>query len=181
MVDVQPLVSQFSVVGKLDDLSVNSKGRVKCLYLSTPEASYSIEVSKKQHNPLGKYLQRGCFLKVSGMQKRELHRQYNTYKAYYIELLDKPSTSVEPEGNNGKKRKILVCQGSSCRKKGADEICLLLQQELHRQEVDLVEIQTTGCLKQCKQAPNLVVAGKNRYGRVQPRQIGGLIERLKLE
>ena len=67
MVDIQPLVSQFTIVGKLEDCSVSSKGRIKYLYLSNPEASYSIEVAK--NNISGEYLKQGCRLKVSGMKK----------------------------------------------------------------------------------------------------------------
>jgi hypothetical protein len=155
---VQPLISEFSIVGKLEDLVVTSKGHVKSLYLSTPEADYTMEVAKEQGNALSTYLKPGCYLKVTGMQKNKLHRAEISYRAYCIELLPKSKSSNDnPLPTNKPKIKILVCQGSSCRKKGSSNAYDLLRAELQGQDLTTkeVEIKTTGCWKQCKQAPNI--------------------------
>ncbi|MBE9142063.1 (2Fe-2S) ferredoxin domain-containing protein [Planktothrix mougeotii LEGE 06226] len=77
-----------------------------------------------------------------------------------------------------KPAKILICQKSDCRKRGGDEICTLLQQELAQRGLeDQVIIQKTGCLKKCKAGPNLVMLpDKTRYSKVEPEEIPALIE-----
>jgi (2Fe-2S) ferredoxin len=177
MVAVQPLVSEFTLVGRLEDFVVSSKGRVKFFSLSTPEADYTIEVAKEQANVLGKYLKPGCHLKVSGMQKNKLHQGEISYKAYAIELLPESATSSNTViKTNKSKAQILICQGSSCCKKGSKATYELLKAELQAQGmIEKVAIKTTGCLKQCKQAPNIVMPNRNRYSKVKPQQVSQLI------
>ena len=172
-----PLVSEFTIVGKLEDCITNSKGCIKYLYLSTPEADYTIEVAKGQ--TIGNYLAPCCWLKVTGMRKYEIHKDRVKYKAYKIELLParvKETISSKAIATEKPKAKVLVCQGSSCRKNGG-QICQLLQTQLQAKDMARrVEIKTTGCLKQCKQAPNLIVMpGGTRYSRVQPQQVFKLV------
>ena len=179
MVAIEPLISEFDLVGRLEDLVVDSKGRVKYLYLSTSEGEYTIEVAK-QKSILAAHLQSGCNLRVAGMRKNKLHQAEVKYKAYRIELLARsPDLPKDKAVNlNKAKSKILVCQGSSCLKRGGKTAYELLQTELHKTNLaNKVEIQTTGCLKQCKQAPNLIMPGGNRYSRVKPEQISRLVSK----
>lgn len=177
MVAVQPLVSEFTLVGRLEDFVVNSKGRVKSLYLSTPEADYAIEVAKEQANILSHYLKPGCYLKVMGMRKNKLHQAEISYKAYSIELLPEQVNSSNTVIKTHKsKAQILVCQGSSCWNQGGRATYELLKAELQAKGIiEQVAIKTTGCLKQCKQAPNLVMPNRNRYSKVKPQQVSQLI------
>lgn len=170
-----PLVSEFTIVGQLEDCITNSKGCIKYFYLSTSEADYTIEVAKGQM--FDKHLRPRCWLKVTGMRKYEIHQDRVRYKAYKIELLPAlVSKTTSKTVATEKKAKVLVCQGSSCRKNGG-QICGLLQTRLQAENIaDRVEIKTTGCFKQCKQAPNLIVMpGGTRYSRVQPKQVSKLI------
>ena len=218
MVALQPLVSEFTIIGRLEDLAVSAKGKIKYLSLSTPEEDYLIAVAKQK--ALGKYLKPGCQLKVTGMRKYKLHQGVVEYKAYSIELLseqhtpDKAMPSYEvcssretlsafahggnpaqrkalpvvarrrseasarlaPIATNKTKAKILVCQGSSCSKKGGQTICQMLQTELSANGItNKAKIQTTGCLKQCKQAPVLIMPVKKRYTQVKPEQVSKLV------
>lgn len=177
MFAVQPLVSEFTLVGRLEDFVVSSKGRVKSLYLSTPEAEYAIEVAKEQTNILSQYLKPGCYLKVTGMRKNKLHQGEISYKAYSVELLwEQTSSSNTVIKTSKSKAQILVCQGSSCCKKGGRATYELLKAELQAKGIiDKVAIKLTGCLKQCKQAPNIVMPNRNRYSQVKPQQISELI------
>jgi NADH:ubiquinone oxidoreductase subunit E len=184
MVAVQPLVSEFTIVGKLvdfEDFVVGSKASIKYLYLSTSEEEYTIKVAKEQKRLLSKYLKPGCWLKVTGMRKYDLHQEKIEYKAYRIELL--PAQACDKTTSNAvvetaqPKVKVLICQGSSCYKNGGKALWELLRTDLQGTRIkDKVETRITGCLKQCKQAPNLVVMpGKNIYGRVQPKQLSKLV------
>ena len=174
MVALQPLVSEFTIIGRLEDLVVSAKGKIKYLSLSTPEEDYLIAVAKQK--ALGKYLKPGCHLKVTGMRKYKLHQGVVEYKAYSIELLSEQDTSDKAISTNKTKAKILVCQGSSCSKKGGQTICQRLQTELSANGItNEVKIQTTGCLKQCKQAPVLIMPAKKRYTQVKPEQVSKLV------
>ena len=186
MVAIQPLVSEFTISGKLEDFVVNSKGRVKYLYLSTPEEDYAIAVAKSPTSPLRQQLQPGCYLKVTGMRKYKLHQDQLEYKAYRIELLpfpvispsDPDTTAIQSTTKTTKpKVKVLFCQNSDCWQKGGKVACELLKTELSNEGmIDQVEIKTTGCMKQCKQAPNIVVMpGRKRYSRVKPQELSALI------
>lgn len=175
---LQPLVSEFSIVGRLEDFVINSKGRVKQLSLSTPEGDYSIEVAKSPQSNLRQYLKPGCCLKITGMRKYKLHQAEVEYKAYSIELLSEqlPVKAIADRT----RAKVLVCGGSSCSKKGSQTLCRILQAELKAQGlIDRVAIKTTGCMKQCKQAPYIVMPGRKPCSRVQPRQVSKLISDLQ--
>ena len=111
------------------------------------------------------------------MRKCELHKGKVKYKAYSIELLSEQLTSPTIATATNPKAKVLVCQNSTCWKKGGKAICELLKAQLQSQGMtDRVEIKTTGCLKQCKQAPNLVILPRgNRYSKVHPKQVFEII------
>ncbi len=76
--------------------------------------------------------------------------------------------------------KIRVCQGSSCRRQGSDQICRSMQAYLNLNDLtDRVQIETVKCLHQCKAAPHAIVTspvgeilpGKTHYRQLQPSQV----------
>jgi (2Fe-2S) ferredoxin len=80
--------------------------------------------------------------------------------------------------------KIQVCQGSSCRKRGSQQICQAMQAYLDRADLaERVEIETVKCLHQCKAAPHAIVTspagasvpGKTHYRQVQSSQIQAIL------
>ncbi len=185
MATVQPLVSKFTITGKLEDYISKSNDYIKSLQLVTEQDEYSIKLAKELRNSWNEQLQPGCLLKVTGMRKYEIHKGKVKYKAYGIELLDKPVVeSVVSDIQDGKvgakaKAKVLFCQKSTCWKKGGKAACASLKAELERRGIsNQVEIKTVGCLKQCKKAPNIVMMpDKARYSKVNPKQISKLVEK----
>lgn len=185
MATMQPLISEFTMVGKLEDFVIKSNGRVRYLQLSTDKGEYWLKVAKERNNILNQQLKIGCWLKVTGMRKNKLHRGEVDYKAYRIELLRKPISENLIHGNLDvttiakPKAKVLFCQKSNCWQQGGKAACELLKAELQNRGMsEQVEIKTTGCLKQCKQAPNMaILPDKVRYSRVQPKQISVLIDK----
>lgn len=176
MVTSQPLVSEFTLVGKLEDLVIDSKGRVKYLYLSTSEKVYVIKVAKEQKNILSQHLKQGCILKVIGMRKCKPHQSETEYKAYIVELLAESNKSNSNYSSTNSSSRILICQGSSCCKQGGKAVYEKLQTELHDRGIaKQVEIQVTGCLKQCKQGPNLIMSDKEYCLNVKPQQVPALV------
>jgi (2Fe-2S) ferredoxin len=75
--------------------------------------------------------------------------------------------------------KILVCQKSDCQKRGGKAISKALESALSDWGLkDQVSIQGTGCLKQCKAGPNIVLMpDKTRYSRIEPMEIPGIIKK----
>jgi (2Fe-2S) ferredoxin len=74
--------------------------------------------------------------------------------------------------------KVLVCQKSGCLKKGGRGLDRALQQAFCDRNIDQqVTIQSTGCLKRCSAAPNLVVMpGNRRYTEVRPKIVGQIVD-----
>lgn len=185
MMTITPLISEFIAIGQLQDITIKSDGKIKYLLLSTDQGDYSIKVAKDQPKSLGKKLQLGCKLKVKGMLKQKVKRDKAEYKAYSVELLDLPVVKEISHGDisavktsktsktKKTKAKVLICKKSNCWNKGGKEIYKQLVSELKNQGItEQVEIKTTGCLKKCKKAPNMVVLpDKEQYVRVKPKQI----------
>lgn len=85
------------------------------------------------------------------------------------------NTTNYPQANT----KILVCQKSDCQKRGGKAISKALESALINCGLkDQVSIQATGCLKQCKAGPNIVLMpDKTRYSRIEPMEIPAIIEK----
>ena len=112
------------------------------------------------------------------MRKCKPHESETEYKAYAIELLAKPEKSNSNSSSTKSKLQVVICQGSSCSKQGSKAVYEKLQSELHSQGiVEQVEIKITGCLKQCKQGPNLIMPDKNRHSRVKLQQVFTLVQK----
>ena len=77
------------------------------------------------------------------------------------------------------KTKILVCQKSDCQKRGGAAICKALENALNARGLEgEVTVQGTGCLKQCKAGPNIVLMpDKTRYSRIVPAEIPAIIDK----
>ena len=185
MATMQPLVSEFTIVGKLEDFISKSDNCIKYLQLTTEQEEYSIKVAKEIRRSLAKHLEPGCWLKVTGMRKYELHKGQVKYRAYRVELLAEKlspnfaSDTAAPSQAAKPKAKVLFCHKSTCWNKGGKAACQLLKNELENRGIaDQVEIKTVGCLKQCKKAPNMVIMpDKVRYHNVKPKQIPSFIEK----
>ena len=75
--------------------------------------------------------------------------------------------------------KILVCQKSDCQKRGGAAVCKALENALNSRGLEgQVTVQGTGCLKQCKAGPNIVLMpDKTRYSRIKPAEISAIIDK----
>ncbi len=97
-----------------------------------------------------------------------------------------PSSEPEPlpatkplSASKAKPTRILICQKSSCRKKGAQKVSDAMESAISKAKAsDQITLKSTGCLKCCKTGPTVVVlpvGGKNkkstkeRYRKVTPK------------
>lgn len=87
-----------------------------------------------------------------------------------------PKTATSPAKT---KTKILVCQKSDCQKRGGAAVCKALENALNSRGLEeQVTVQGTGCLKQCKAGPNIVLMpDKTRYSRIKPAEIPAIVDK----
>lgn len=99
----------------------------------------------------------------------------NSSSSSSSQSLNHTPPTPEPKG----KACVMVCQKSSCRKRGADQVCQALTESLQDHGLeDQVAIKGTGCMKQCKQGPCVVVMpDKSRYIGLVPQEIPKLVEK----
>ncbi|MEG4805763.1 MULTISPECIES: (2Fe-2S) ferredoxin domain-containing protein [unclassified Microcoleus] len=90
-----------------------------------------------------------------------------------------PTTAQTLKAPAKTQTKILVCQKSDCQKRGGAAVCKALENALNARGLEeQVTVQGTGCLKQCKAGPNIVVMPqKTRYSRIAPAEIPAIIDK----
>lgn len=188
MMTITPLISEFTAIGELKNLTVKSDGRVKYILLFTDGKEYSIKIPKGQPKKLISQLEPGCEVKITGILKQKPKKERVEYKASSIKLLTAPSNEVTqvkaPKAKVSAKKskkplaKILICKKSNCWKKGGKKSYEALKTELEQKGIaDDVDIKLTGCLSKCKKAPNLIVLpDKKHYLKVKPKQIAKIVE-----
>jgi (2Fe-2S) ferredoxin len=177
-------VAQFAWVGQLLDFVIEDGFKIKYLRVIVSDREYWIKLPKELRPTLDRQIIPGSWLEVSG--RREVCKKTGKVKlkAEFVQRATVPQASgttvLAPPSFNPKpaKASILVCQKSDCVKRGGRQVCQVIEQQLRSRGLeDCVQIKKTGCLKQCKKAPNLVVMpDKTRYSRVSPQEIPDLIE-----
>lgn len=177
-------VSPFSLEGRFLGFEIEDGFKIKRLNLATAEGEYCIKLSKEARASVRGVLAPGDWLTVAGEKRINRETDEVKYKAYRITQTSPAQkvTSSVPMPTAQPKAKpqatILVCQKSDCMKRGGKGVCQALQAELHNRGLqDQVTVKMTGCMKQCKQGPNLVVMpGKTHYSRIQAADIPALLD-----
>ncbi len=190
-------VSAFRLEGRFLGFVVEAGYKLKRIRLATASGEYRIKVPKELRPSLYRMLTPGEWIEVSGYQKFDSCKGTTKLKAELVmpiaphspnqmqktQAQTLPVDAAEKHLLNSapkhapKQETILVCQKSDCCKRGATFLMQALQQELGaRGLTEQVKIRGTGCMKQCKAGPNLVMPNKARYSRIQAEQISELIE-----
>ncbi|MCU0541559.1 MAG: (2Fe-2S) ferredoxin domain-containing protein [Oscillatoriaceae cyanobacterium Prado104] len=169
---------------------------------------YLVKLCKELRDSIGQGLRQGLKVKVAGEKEINLKNGKIKHKARSLQLaIETPdrkqldltntrhiseleraiatsttncSTALQAAKAPAKtKAKILVCQKSDCQKRGGAAICKALENALNSRGLEgKVTVQGTGCLKQCKAGPNIVLMpDKTRYSRIAPTEIPALIEK----
>jgi NADH:ubiquinone oxidoreductase subunit E len=75
--------------------------------------------------------------------------------------------------------RILICQRPDCMRRGGQAICQALKSALSDLNLeDQVSLRQTGCMKQCKDGPNIIfMPDKTRYSGISPEQVPELVEK----
>jgi (2Fe-2S) ferredoxin len=184
-------VSQYSLEGRLLDLVIKDGHKLKGLLLETSEGEYYIKLAKHLRFGFDWRLPKGTLLQVLGEKKLDLETGKVKFEAERVmaarvdERRDFTPTpqplSVSPETTNVKPIKqtsILVCQKSDCMKRGGKAVCQALASALSDRGLEeQVTIKGTGCMKNCKAGPNVVMPDKTRYTRISAAQVPTVIDK----
>ena len=177
MSNINSMVTSFNFKGKLSKIAYKQK-KIKYLKLETEQGKYWIKISKQLSKQLAG-LSPGCQLEVDGKAKRvavvapEALATLPKVKTKTVSLLPLFDSKIKS------KAKVLICQKSNCWKKGGQKVCAEIESILSdRGLTKEIPIQKTGCLKQCKKAPALVMMpDKARYNQVKPKQVAKMVEK----
>ncbi|MEH2383211.1 MAG: (2Fe-2S) ferredoxin domain-containing protein [Nostoc sp.] len=183
-------VSEFCLEGRFIGFVIKDGYKLKGLLLGTNEGESYIKLAKHLRAAFDLRLPPGTWLQVVGYKEYDIKKDKVTLKAERVMAARSEMVRVEtvapiqepPSIDNVKvksaktKATILVCQKSDCMKRGGNAVCQALEAALSDRGLeDQVTIKGTGCMKNCKAGPNLVMPDKTRHSRIQASQIPALM------
>jgi (2Fe-2S) ferredoxin len=192
----------FCLEARFLDFVIKDGYKLKGLLLATPEGECYVKLAKHLRVAFDWRLPRGTWLQVVGEKKydrktgevklkaeRILAARIDTVtprpedaKKFSVSPLPRvphvPVSSPNETKPKASKSTILICQKSDCMKRGGKEVCQAIQAAMSDRGLeDQVTIKGTGCMKNCKAGPNLVMPDKTRYSRIKATQVPTLIDK----
>ena len=175
-------VTEFCLEGRFLDFVIKDGYKLKGLLLRTSEGECYIKLAKHLRSAFDLRLAKGTWLQVVGT------KQYNPKKDQVTLVAERVMAASSDMGivaaqnqiktKPAKTQTILVCQKSDCMKRGGKALCQALESELINSGLEnSVTIKGTGCMKNCKSGPNLVMPDKTRYSKIQAVQVPALIDK----
>ncbi|BCL36717.1 (2Fe-2S) ferredoxin domain-containing protein [Nostoc sp. MS1] len=186
-------VSEFCLEGRFIEFVIKDGYKLKGLLLLTADGECYVKLAKHLRFTFDLRLPAGTLLQVVGQKKYDAKTGEVTFKAERVMAARGETQKVQtispikqvpamentaPKPNKAKAT-ILVCQKSDCMKRGGKAVCQALEAALSDRGLeDQVTIKGTGCMKNCKAGPNLVMPDKTRYTRIQASQVSSVINTL---
>ncbi|MBD2772820.1 (2Fe-2S) ferredoxin domain-containing protein [Iningainema tapete] len=186
-------VSQFHLEGQFLNFVIKDGYKLKGLILATPEGECYVKLAKHLRAAFDLRLAPGTWLQVVGEKKHDIEtgeiklkaervmaarveaQTFSTISASRLELV--PASSTDAKKKTAKAT-ILICQKSDCMKRGGKEVCQAMEAALSENGLEeQVTIKGTGCMKNCKAGPNLVMPDKTRYSRISAAQVPTLMNK----
>ncbi|MDJ0674540.1 MAG: (2Fe-2S) ferredoxin domain-containing protein [Calothrix sp. MO_167.B42] len=164
-------LSEFTIEGKFLGLLSNKRQKNSHLQLQIESGDVEIKLPKNLRPQTSEDLMIGGDIRVLGVSK--LHTKTRKIKLKAHQILSISDDNHQQQINPVNKAKILVCQKSSCRKRGGKGFLSEIEKTLcDRGLKELVDIEHTGCLKHCHGAPSCVFqVGKKQYKKMHPEAI----------
>ncbi len=191
--------SEFCLEGRFLDFVIKDGYKLKGLLLGTSEGERYIKLAKHLTHAFDLRLPLGTWLQVVGEKKYDTKTGEVKLKAERVmacrqevqrtEDVVPPAVettvrkNVETTKENKKEKSsksntILVCQKSSCMKRGGKKLCQALAASISERGLeDQVNIKGTGCMKKCKAGPNLIMPDKTRYTKIQAEQVSTVMDK----
>ena len=174
-------VSLFNLEGRFIGFVDEAQRYPKRLQVATATGDRVIKLSKYLRGSIREALQPGDWLQIYGEQKLKKTGELKLKALAVKSIAVAKPPSISPPASVAPKPKacVMICQKSSCRKRGAAEVAQAVQDTLcDRGLEDQVAIKDTGCMKQCKQGPCMVfMPDKSRYTGVTPERVNILVDR----
>ncbi len=200
-------VSEFSLEGEILSLIIEDGYKLKYLRICSDRGvEFLVKLCKELRASLSSVLTPGLRVQVVGEKEHNFKNGKIKLKAYSLKLSDSQKSPAQPQVDFKNtpvvtsipdrqihslttaqtavtqaktKAKILVCQKSDCQKRGGAAVCKALENALNsRGLAGEVTVQGTGCLKQCKAGPNIIVMpDKTRYSRIKPAEIPAILDK----
>lgn len=178
----------FNLEGRFLGFEIEDGYKIKRLNLLTANGEFCIKLSKEARASVKGVLTPGDWLWVFGEETTYLETGIVKHKAYLIKQVAPGQGATEPatqtpaiaEPPKAKPQAtILYCQKSDCMKRGGNGVCKALQATLSDRELDgQVKLKGTGCMKNCKAGPNIVVMPeKARYSRISAKDVPEIIDK----
>lgn len=173
-------VQDFQVQAQLIGFVIKEGNKIKYIRVSISELEYWIKPEKELRETLNTAIAPGTSLQITGQSEWKSGKL--KLKAHQIKVLEpqKPlSQTITESPVKPNKACVLVCQKSTCWKRGGQEVCQAIKNTINDQGLtEQVQVKLTGCLKQCKKGPNVVVMpDKARYSNVRPQEISTLFDK----
>ncbi|MGB3786487.1 MAG: (2Fe-2S) ferredoxin domain-containing protein [Phormidesmis sp.] len=74
-------------------------------------------------------------------------------------------------------KKVLVCQNTTCKQQGSDEVLAAFEQYISSEETNSIQIEASGCLGQCGNGPMVLVTGdKIWYSKIRVRDVPAIVK-----
>jgi len=155
---------QFTLTGVLKGFIFKDGYKIKYLRLEVNNIEYWIKVNKEHRQQLEQLKSAGIEIKVTGTKELCHKTGKMKLKANFIHLIGSEVINKTAPCPKAQPASILICQKSTCWKQGGAVIYAELTENLAKCGLsDQVKVKTTGCLKKCKNAPNLVFMPDRAY------------------
>ncbi|VEP13866.1 conserved hypothetical protein [Hyella patelloides LEGE 07179] len=182
--------STYKIEGEFLGFIPKPGNELKYIRVQVGERIIPIKLAKELRETLGTTLVQGDRLSVLLEQKGSGHISKLKLKTESVEKLSTTTSTQIFESNSVssvsttskpekiKQGKILVCRKSSCSKRGGKQLYRALTETLSQLGLqDRVSIELTGCQKQCKKAPSLILMpGKAKHAYVDPNDLTSLLK-----
>jgi len=175
-------VTEFCLEGRFLDFVIKDEYKLKGLLLGTSEGECYIKLAKHLRSAFDLRLPQGTWLQVVGTKQYNAKKDQLTLVAEQV-MAANSNTGIVVEQSLAKTKKskvqtILICQKSDCMQRGSKALCQALEFELKNNGLEnSVAIKCTGCMKNCKAGPNLVMPDKTRYSKIKAEQVPVLINK----
>jgi (2Fe-2S) ferredoxin len=179
-------ISEFYLEGRFVEFVIKDGYKLKGLMLETTEGECYVKLAKHLRSTFDWRLPPGTWLQIVGTKKICSKTGEYKLKAERVmaarangdEYISPPQPAVPAKNKPTKQATILMCQKSDCMNRGGKALCQAMQQELQARDLDnQVTIKPTGCMKNCKGGPNLIMPDKTRYSRIQASNVPALFDK----
>ncbi|BBA78673.1 (Fe-S)-binding protein [cyanobacterium endosymbiont of Rhopalodia gibberula] len=173
-------ISPFRLIGQLENFVMKDGVKTKYLRIRVTSREFWVEIPEKLGAYLDTKLSPKAWLEVEGTRETKSRMGIFKLKAETIKILTQPQEPyVVIMQEKVSKKRILVCKQTECWERGGKTLCQQIKTKLVDNGLEnQVEIRLTGCLKQCKKGPNVVILpDKIQYNQVSIRQVDNLLKK----